>query len=143
MAKLKSLNPKNKDYAIKAYGLADDTNPAKITFKRWPFPGENFTLMEKTEIFSGVELDKSKRELAPDVQDRILKNYLSNLMASKTDYKRFFDECVDCFTDLQFAESKIITVNDFWQILPQDAAYTIAEEAYEYANTREQFTAGE
>ena len=143
MARLKSLRLKSKEYAFKAYGNDKEERPAKIIFNRFPFADEIFTAVDRKELLNGVDVGgMSKRELQAEIADKILGNFISNMQAGKTDYRLFFSECVDAFSDFEYEDKKIITVNDFWQILPQDASYNIAREAYEYAMERDEFTMG-
>jgi len=143
MAILKSLKIKSKEFIFTSYENDKEEKPAKIIFKRFPIPGESFTSVNKKDLFEGVDITNiSKRELQAKVADNILNSFLHNLSAGNNDLKRFFDECVDSIANLEYEKSKIITVNDFWQVLPQDAAYTIAQEAFEYADKHEEFTMG-
>jgi len=143
MARLKSLKSKNKDFVFTSYENDKEEKPAKIIFSRFPIPGENFTMIDKKNILEGIDLNNAKkRELESAIVNNIIENFMNNLRSGAIDYKRFFDECVESVENLEFEKSKIITVNDFWQILPQDAAYAIAKEAFDYANTREEFTMG-
>jgi len=143
MARLKSLKFKSKEFVFTAYENDKEEKPAKIIFKRFPIPGESFTMIDKKNILEGIDLSNvKKRELESVIVNNIINNYVNNLRAGINDLNRFFDECVDRIDNLEFEKSKIITVSDFWQVLPQDAAYTIAQEAFEYANTREEFTMG-
>ena len=148
MAELKRLKLKPKEHVIRSYGLDKDENPAKITFSRFPLPGETFIPLDKKNLLEGIDAGGiSNRELESKIASKIVDNFLHNLQAGKTDYKLFFEQCVDCFKDLEYTDEngvkhKIITANDFWQTLPPEAAYTIAEEAFGYANEKEEFTAG-
>ena len=143
MAKLKSLKMKSREYVFTAYGNGGEERPAKIIFSRFPLADETFTAVDKKELFDGVDVSGlSKRELQAQISDKILNNFISNMYAGKTDYRLFFSECVDGFQDFEYEDSKIITAGDFWQILPQDAAYCIAQEAFEYAAERDEFTMG-
>ena len=143
MAKIKSLRMKSKEYVFSAFENNKDENPAKIIFTRFPVLNETFTSIDKKDIFESIDVDAiSKRELQSKIADNIVESFLHNIRAGNTDYKRFFSECVDCFKDLEYGDAKIITVNDFWQILPPDAAFTIAQEAFEYASERDEFTMG-
>jgi hypothetical protein len=144
MAKLKSLKPKSKTLIFTSYGNDKEKNPAKIIFNRFPFGNETFANINKKEIFEGVDFEKlSEADTQKVVMDKIIDNYVNNIMTGNVDYKQFFEECVDSFQDFEYDESKIITVNDFWQILPDDAAQKIASEAYVYAMKKEEFTMGE
>jgi len=143
MAKLKSLKPKNKEFVFTSYGNDKEEVPAKIIFSRFPLPMENFTTVDKKDLFKGIDVDGiSKKELQSKIADKIVESFLSNLNAGNADFRQFFSECVDGFKDLEYEDKKIITPADFWQMLPQDAAHTIASEAYEYAMEREEFTMG-
>ena len=143
MAKLKSLKSKSKSFTFTSFENDKEEKPAKIIFKRFPLPGESFTNIDRKDLFEGVDLENiSKREIKAKVADKILESFMHNLEAGINDLKRFFEECVESIECLEYENSKIITVNDFWQVLPQDAAYTIAQEAFEYASEREEFTMG-
>ena len=69
-----------------------------------------------------------------------MKNIALSAASNSIDFNAFFNECVDRFDDFEYDTSKITTVNDFFQILPSEAAEIIAEEIYEYAQKREEFT---
>ena len=141
MAKLKSLRLKDKTFVFTCYGNDKDANPAKIIFNRFPSGNETFARIDRKDIFEGVDLAKiSDKNVQRKAADNMVSNYIDNIMAGKIDYKQFFQECVDRFADFEYDRSKIITVNDFWQILPDDAAAAIALEAYEYAMRRDEFT---
>jgi hypothetical protein len=144
MARLKSLRLKDKVFIFASYGNAEEKNPAKIIFNRFPFGNETFARIDKKGIFDGIELeriaDEKKKKKAIN---NMVNNYIDNIVAGNIDYKHFFTECVDRFEDFEYDQSKIITVNDFWQVLPHDAAVTIAAEAYQYAMAKDEFTMGE
>lgn len=144
MAKLRSLRQKDKVWIFKSFGNDKEKNPVKIIFNRFPFGNETFARVDKKEIFEGVELEKmTEKDAQMKAIDNMVNNYVNNIMAGNIDYKQFFQECVDRFDDFEYDQSKIITVNDFFQILPPDAANTIADEAYRYAMTKDEFTMGE
>ncbi|MDR2923444.1 MAG: hypothetical protein LBU85_08910 [Treponema sp.] len=144
MARLKSLRLKDKIFVFASYGNDKDENPAKIIFNRFPFGNETFARIDKKSIFEGVELEKiTDSDVQKKAVDNIVNNYIENIVAGNVDYKHFFTECVDRFEDFEYDQSKIITINDFWQVLPPDAADTIAAEAYRYAMAKDEFTMGE
>jgi len=144
MAKLRSLRLKDKTFIFKSYGNDKDANPAKIVFNRFPSGNETFARIDRKDIFEGVDLAKiSDKEVQRKAADNMVSNYIDNIMAGKIDYREFFRECVDSFADFEYDRSKIITVNDFWQVLPHDAAEAIALEAYEYGMRKDEFTMGE
>ncbi len=143
MAKLKSLKLKEKVFIFKTFGNAEDENPAKIVFSRFPILGESFVPVDKKNLFEGLDVtDISKREIQAKIADNVVKSFLDNVASGKTDYQYFFDECVESLKDFEYGDVKIETPKDFWKILPQDAAIAIAKEAFEYATTQDQFTMG-
>jgi hypothetical protein len=148
MARLKSIRIKSKEFVFEAYGNNKEDRPAKIIFSRFPILGETFVPMDKKSIFDGIDAGKLsqkdfQKDLMSKIGDKIIENFLSNLQAGAVDYKQFFSECVDRFEDFEYGQSKIITANDFWQILPAEAAAVIALEAHNYAQERDEFTMGE
>ena len=131
---------KSKEYVFKAYGNSEVEKPAKIIFNRFPLPLEMFFPFARKDLLDGIDANEiSNRELKSIISDKIMKNVTLNMDAGKVDYKLFFDECVEGFQDFEYGEHKIDTVADFWKILPQDAAYKIASEAFEYANEKDEF----
>ena len=144
MAKLKSLRLKDKVFVFTSYGNDKDANPAKIIFNRFPFGNETFARLDKKGIFEGIDLEKiTEKDVQKKVADEIVNNFIDNVTAGNIDYKQFFQECVDRFDDFEYDRSKITTVNDFFQILPPDAAETIAGEAYRYAQEKDEFSFSE
>jgi hypothetical protein len=143
--KLKSLNPKSKEFIFKSYGNNESEMPAKIIFSRFPQPDESFPIAQvKNVMDSNIVKDfdntaKSKEILVSHIIDTMI----NNITANRVDFKRFFYECVTNIENLEYENSKIITVADFFQILPEEAAYTIALESYLYAKESEQCTIDE
>ncbi|MDR0527690.1 MAG: hypothetical protein LBG79_07750, partial [Spirochaetaceae bacterium] len=87
--------------------------------------------------------DFQKESTREKILNNLVGEFLENMRNSLVDYRFFFDECVDRLENLEYNDCKIITVSDFFQILPQDAAYKIAAEAFDYAKERDEFTMGE
>ncbi len=144
MAKLKSLKLKSKEFVFTAYENNEEAGPAKIIFSRFPRPGEDFTEINKHKLLYGVSAgDFSAEETKKRILDNLVAEFLENMRNAVTDYRAFFDECVDRLENFEYGDCKITTVSDFWQILPPDAAYEIAEEAFAYAKQRDEFTMGE
>ena len=143
MARLKSLNPKSKTYIIKAGDNEKNEQPAKVIFKRFPKLSESFVEVNSS-IFENINLsnltDAKERE---NFQNTIIKQLRTSMSSGTFDYKWFFDECVDCFEDLEVGDYKIKTVADYWEKMPEYAADVIAAELYEYAMKKEEFTMGE
>jgi hypothetical protein len=144
MAKLKSLRLKSRDYIFKAFGNGGEAVPAKVVFNRFPQLNESFTSVETKNLFNGIDVqDIPKRELQSKIADKIVDSFLSNMRAGSTDLPLFMKECVEKIEDLEYEGRGVSTVQDFWQILPRDAAEVIAGELYGYAVERDEFTMGE
>ena len=144
MAKIKSLKIKNKTHVFTSYENDKDKNPAKVIFRRFPYANETFTPIDKKSIFQGIDINKiTEEETRLKIAENLIGNFTESMIKGNVDYKAFFAECVDCFENLEYENSKIITVDDFWQILPQEAAEKISKELYEYASQRDEFSMGE
>ena len=144
MAILKSLNKKNKTFVFTSYENDKDAAPAKVIFNRFPYAGETYAPVDRKDIFQGIDLSKiTEEDTKLKVSENIIANFMDNIIKGNVDFKKFFDECIDRFENLKYEQSDILTSSDFWQILPQDAADTIARELLEYASKREEFTMGE
>jgi len=139
MAKFRSINEKKKDYIIKYKNNDKEKNPAKVLYKRFPIPHELFYTMKK-DIFDGIDVNNKQKD---DIQKSLMENLRNNISSTTIDYKTFFEECIERFEDFEYGESKVITVSDYWQILPLQLAYDIAEELHEYANEKDEFAVGE
>ena len=144
MARLKSLKQKNKTYIFISYENNKDATPAKVIFNRFPYAGETFTTIDKKNIFQGIDLSKiNEDDTKLKVSENIVANFMDNMIKGSINYNEFFNECIDRFENLKYEQSDIITAGDFWQIIPQEAAETIAKELYEYAAQRDEFSMGE
>ncbi len=144
MARLKSLRLKSREFIFTAYGNDREKVPAKIVFARFPRPGENFTPVTRRRLLAGVKAeDFQKEETRTRILDNLVGEFLENLKSGQTDYRVFFGECVDHFENLEYEEAEIVTVEDFFRILPEDAAHAIAAEAHAYAEKRDEFSMGE
>jgi len=117
MAKFKSLNKRSKIFIFKSYDNEKQETPAKIIFRQFPFG---------METYADYAIEGEKK-----------------ISVKKIDFKAFFEECVERLEDFECDGCRIVTVNDFWQILPSTSAATIASEAYAYAMGKEEMTAGE
>jgi hypothetical protein len=144
MANLKSLKIKSREYIFKAFENDKDPLPAKVVFSRFPVHGESFTLIDRENLFEGVDAAKiGGRETQDIISQKIIASFVRNMEKGAFDYRRFTGECVDHIENFEYEGSKIITPADFWQILPVEAAYMIAKDLHEYANERDEFTMGE
>lgn len=144
MAKLKSLRLKNKTYVFTSFDNDKDAEPATVIFSRFPLSGETFTKVDRKNLLDGIDLGKIGDEnVKEQIAGKIVETFMENMSSGSTDYERFISECVDHFEAFEYAESKVITTSDFWQILPVEAASTIAAELYKYAGGRDEFTMGE
>jgi hypothetical protein len=144
MAKLKPLRLKSKEYVFKAFKNDREAEPAKVVFSRFLQPAESFVPVNRKNLFDGIDAGKiGEKETQDAVSEKIIGTFMRNLQAGVVNYRRFFDECVDHIEHLEYEGHTVVTGNDFWQILPPDAAYAIAEELYRYAGERDEFTMGE
>ena len=146
MAKLKSLNPKSKTYIIKAFGNSEMQNPVKAVFKSFPKLSETYIAPVSNSIFEGIDFTKADNiSVKEEIINTLITAAQNNLRNGIFNFKLFFEERIERFEDFEYGQSKIITVNDFWQVLqdvPQ-AAEIIAGELYDYAMQKEEFTMGE
>ena len=140
---LKSIKQKAKDFVFSSYGNMDTDSPGRIIFRRFPMPDETFPLVEKKPVLESEFMRnfdggaRSKKALV----DHVIGAMIENIAAERTDYKRFFAECVERIDDLSFDGTEIKTVGDFFEHLPGEAAWHIAAEAYEYARRDDKFLA--
>ena len=140
---LKSLKQKEKNFIFKSFNNMESDEPAKIIFLRFPMPDENYPAGNQKQVLdSGIfkTLDDSP-ESREALVDHIINNMVDNLTANRIDYKRFFNECVERIENLTYDGNDIKTVEDFFKHLPEEAAFTIAMEAHEYAKEADMFTA--
>ena len=143
MAKLFSVNQKKKTFVFTSYENDKTENPAKIIFLRFPLPDEFFTKLDTKDILDGVEIESlSKKSSKAKLQEKLAENFINNLWAKKTDFKVFFDECVERIEGLEYENQSIESVSDFFEKLPPEASYAIASEAFNYASERDEFSMG-
>jgi len=140
---LKSLKQKGRDFIFRSFENMETDNPARIVFSRFPLPDESFPIGNQKQVLGSSELrnlDDSPRSREVLV-GQIIENMIDNISANRIDYKRFFSECVERIEELVYDGNYIKTVNDFFTILPQEASFAIAQEAYNYATESDIFTA--
>jgi len=140
---LKSLKQKSRNFIFKSFDNMESDNPAKIIFSRFPLPDENFPAgNQKSVLDSGAfrTLDDSP-ESRESLVDHIIENMISNIANNRIDYERFFNECVEKIEDLVYDGHDIKSADDFFRHLPDEASFTIAQEAYAYAKEADQFIA--
>jgi len=121
----------------------DSDDPAKIIFSRFPMPDENYPAGSQKQVLdSGIfkMLDDSP-ESRETLVDHIINNMVENITANRIDYKRFFYECVERIENLTYDGNDIKTVDDFFKCLPEEASFTIAQEAHDYAKEADIFSA--
>jgi len=140
---LKSLKQKNKNFIFRSFDNYESENPAKIIFSRFPMPDEQFPMADQKSVLdsSAFKTLDDSHESRESLVEHIVNNMVSNIMSNRIDYKRFFNECVESVEDLAYDNTAIKTVEDFFKHLPDEAAFTIAQEAYGYAKEADQFTA--
>jgi hypothetical protein len=144
LAKLRSLKLKEKTYVFKAFGNDKEALPAKAVFTRFPAPGESFFPAGRENLFEGIDVSKAgRKEIEDAISQNIIDRFARNLRSGAIDYQRFFGECVGGIENLEYEGRPVTTPDDFWRILPAEAAYVIASELYSYASERDEFTMGE
>lgn len=141
---LKSLKRKSRDFIFKSYGNMETGNPGTIVFSRFPLPDEHYMRNDGNHavIDSKVwnEYDGS-RESNNKIVNVIAGNMIANHAAGRFDLRRFLGECVERFDNVIYDETEIKTVDDFFRVLPEEAAFKIAEEAFFYAIEPDEFRA--
>jgi len=140
---LKSLKQKSKSFIFKSFNNYESENPARIIFSRFPMPDEQFPMADQKSVLdsSAFKTLDDSHESKESLVDHIINNMVSNIMSNRIDYKRFFNECVEGIEDLTYDGKDIKTADDFFRHLPDEASFTIAQEAYLYAKEADQFTA--
>jgi hypothetical protein len=144
MSVLRSLRVKEKEYIFKSFKNDKTKNSAKAIFLRFPFADELFPLASQKNILESSLLKdfdnspKSKEQLVKHIIDEMIKNISANVF----DYKRFLNECICKFVNLECDGKEIKTVDDFLT-LPQSAVEIIAKELYNYSKEEEKFEMGE
>ena len=106
-------------------------------------PDENYPVANQKQVLDSSvvrNLDDSPRAREALV-DHIINNMVENITANRIDLRRFFCECVERIEDLSYDGIEIKTVDDFFKHLPEEAFFTIANEAYAYAKEADVFTA--
>ena len=140
---LKSLREKSRAFVFKSFGNMDTEEPAKIFFSRFPLPDESFPMANQKQVLDSSafrNLDDGPRSREALV-DHIINNMVENLTANRVDLKRFFGECVEGIGDLAYGGKTIQTASEFFEFLPAEAAFSIAQEAYLYAKESDEFRA--
>ena len=140
---LKSLKQKNREFIFRSFDNMESDNPAKIIFSRFPLPDENYPAGNQKQVLDSnifKTLDDTQ-ESKETLVDHIINNMIENITANRIDYKRFFTECVERIEDLAFDGKDIKTASDFFDCLPKEASFAIAQEAHAYAKEADLFTA--
>jgi hypothetical protein len=142
MAILKSLKQKSKEFVFKSFSNDKEKESAVIVFNRFPMLDETFPIVEtKNVIDSKLLQDFDNTEKAKTALiEMIIDNLMNNLSANRIDYKRFFSECVSHIDNLSYDGNEVKTVEQFFNVLPEEASYTIAYEAYIYAKESDIFS---
>jgi hypothetical protein len=142
MAILKSLKQKSKEFVFKSFGNDKEKESAVIVFNRFPMLDETFPLGEAKNVIDSKLLqnfentEKAKTALI----EMIIDNLMNNISANRTDYKKLFSECVSHIDNLSYDGNEVKTVEQFFNVLPAEASYTIAQEAYLYAKELDVFS---
>jgi hypothetical protein len=148
VAVFKTLNAKKKEYAFDFLDNRKDPRPAKVVFRRFPLPGENFAPGPPAGAFDGIDMAalaaRDRGEL--EKLSRALARHMS-ASASRVDHAAFMRECADGFLDFRFVDengvaTEVRTVDDFLGINRQVMA-AIAHDCYTYASREDEFSMGE
>jgi hypothetical protein len=141
MAVLKSIYQKEKTYIFKSFDNDKNENPAKIVFKRFPFPDEVFPLAAQKNVLesSVVKAFDNSNNAKEALVEHIINTMIENITANRINYNLFITECVDYFEELIYEDKEIKTIKDFLN-LPELAVYKIAQEAYTYSKKEDTFT---
>lgn len=145
MAVLKSLKLKDKNFIFKSFGNNESGNPAKIIFNRYPLPDETYPVATAKNVYDNSifkNFDNTQQAKERLIQ-MVVDNLINNISANRIDYLKFFNECVSHIENLEYDGKIIKSINDFFQLLPEEAWYTIAQEAYLYAKENDTFTISE
>jgi len=140
MARLRSTKAKSKEFIFTSYDNDKDKLPAKVIFKSFPRSKEFLTYVNDNEILEGVEVEKADKKA---IESKLMDNIIKSISSGRINYKKFFEDHVESFNNFEFEASKILTVNDFFQVLPEAAIDKIAEEIYLYAFQADEFSMGE
>jgi len=145
MAVLRSLKQKSREYVFTAFDNPESDRPAKIIFSRFPMPDEIYPTANQKQVLdsSFVKNFDNTAKSREALVDCVVNAMVENIASNRTDYRRFFGECVERIDDLSYDGREIKTVGDFFGILPGEAAHSIAAEAYLYAKETDVFTAAE
>jgi len=145
MAVLRSLRQKSREFVFGAFGNGESESPARISFSRFPLPDETFPRADQRAVLDSAfmrEFDgsaKAKERLV----DLIIGTMVENITANRIDFGRFFGECVEKIEDLEYDGHCVRSASDFFRLLPEEAAYQIALEAYLYAKEGDVFSMAE
>ena len=140
--RLLSIFQKDKEYIFKAFDNDKADTPAKVVFKRFPFPDELYpvasqkNVLESSIVKNFDNTNKAKELLV----EHIINAMIENITANRVNYELFLRECISHIENLTYDDKEIKTVKDFLS-LPQSALFTIAQELYLYAKTEDEFTA--
>lgn len=145
MAILKSLKLKDKNFIFEAFGNNKSATPAKIVFNRFPLPDETFPIATQKNIWDNSILKNfdNTQTAKEKLVELIVDNLINNITANRIHYPKFFTECVSYIENLEYDGKTIQSVDDFFQLLPEEAWYTIALEVYLYAKENDTFTISE
>ena len=143
MAEFRTIRAKEKRYVFDALENRQQETPAAVVFNHFPLKGQDFIPKSKDNPYKGINL-KKVQDGDEEEQEKFyavfLEQYTQN--KSKIDYEAFVRECVDHFEDLKFDGAEINTPDDFIAINPE-AFSIIAQDIYQYAQKKDEFSAGE
>jgi len=142
MAVLKSVRQKEKEFIFKSFGNDKSENPAKIVFSRFPLPDESFPIASQKNVLesSVVKSFDNTQRAKEKLVEHIINTMIDNITANRIDYKRFFRDCVSHIENLEYDGKEVKTVKEFIDVVPGEAFFTIALEAYLYSKEQDTFT---
>jgi len=139
---LKSLKAKDKNYRFESFGNLESDSPAAIIFNRFPLPDELFYIAKmKSVIDSPLAKNLDKKGGKEKFVEHVIDVMVDNMAAGRVDLRRFFRECVSHIENLVYEGQELKSVNDFFNILPEEAAFVIAQECYFYSKESDVFEA--
>jgi len=143
MARFKTLRQKEKRYVFDFLGNRGDQNPAIAVFARFPLPDEKFMPKAGDSVFDGIDPEKIAKK-DRDETGKFVSAFMAHFSANitKIDYGYFVRECIDHFENFESDGKEIKTVDDFMS-LNIEMRTLIANDCYEYAQKRDEFTMGE
>jgi len=141
MALLKSIKMKDKTFIFNCFGNSETDNPVKVHFKRFPMVDEIYPYADLDPLLESdaVKNFDGSKESQNKMLTYILTTISKNADSNRIDFKKFFNDCVESFSDFVFDDKEIKTVKDFFDFVPDHAIFMIAMDCYLYAKEIDMF----